>query len=59
MDPRLQIRRLIIAVFGTMVLILASYRGLSSMRFVSDFNLNRRSTIEVALRVSKTWGEIL
>lgn len=42
------------AAFGTMVLILASYQGLSSVRLVSDYNLIQRSIIEVTFRVSTT-----
>jgi len=45
--------RLTNAAFGTMVLILASYRGLRSVHFVSDYDLGHQS-IKVTLRVSAT-----
>ena len=60
MALRSQIRtRLISIVFGTMVFILASYRAFSSVRFVSDYNLTRRSIIDVAPRVSAMAGRLL
>ena len=55
MDIKSQIRtRLFNAAFGTMVLILASYRGLTSVQFVSDYNLAQQSIIKVTPRVSAT-----
>ena len=47
------------AAFGTMVLILASFRGLRSVHFVGDYNLAHWSDINVTLRVSATSGRPL